>query len=397
MVGEAIGWKSSKRIGEIMIHELVGKIMKGIREAPLEAARFARGEYPSFVSSPKPAPLGQEVPVFMFHDVSERLFESQLAYLRANDYRTLTMAEFAAFLKGDFAVQGPSVLLTFDDGHKSWHGTAFPLLKKYGFSAVGFLVSSFIRELSAANVPWMSWLEAREIADSGVMSFESHTAFHDRVFTGAEPADFYRPGLFSNPLGLDEPWIGTGDGYTNRLPPGAPIHRYAPRLAGLPRFFDSPEARSACIGHVKAHGGESFFQRRGWRNELMKIWNMESGKQVAGAERFETALEQREAVAEGLRLARATIEDRLQREARYLCYPWGAGSAMADELSRESGYRGSFAVAGGRNSNAPGDAPWDVPRLKDDYIFRLPGKGRWSLAAITLHKLRRRADKTHIY
>ncbi len=380
-----------------MINELGGKIIKGISEVPLEVARFARGQYPSFVMSSRPPPLEQEVPVFMFHDVSERLFESQLAYLRANDYRTLTMPEFAALLKGDFAVQGPSVLLTFDDGHKGWHSTALPLLKKYGFSAVGFLVSSFIREEAAGESPWMSWREVREIADSGAMTFESHTAFHDRVFIGAEPADFYRPGLFSNPLGLDEPWIGMGDGYTNRLQPGTPIHRYSPRLIGHLRFFDSQDVRQACVGHVKAHGGESFFQRRGWRKELMKIWNLESGKQLAGTARFETEQEQREAVSGGLRLARATIEDRLQREARFLCYPWGASSALAVELSCESGYHGSFAVAGERRSNVPGDSPWDVPRLKDDYIFRLPGKGRMSLAAIALHKLRRRANKTHIY
>jgi peptidoglycan/xylan/chitin deacetylase (PgdA/CDA1 family) len=381
----------------MMIKELGGKIVKGIREVPLEAARFARGAYPSFLTSPDPAPLGQEVPVFMFHDVSEELFESQLAYLRANGYRTLTMAEFAAFLKGDFAGRGPSVLLTFDDGHKSWHRTAFPLLKKYGFTAVGFLVSSFIREEASGDSPWMSWQEVREIAEGGAMTFESHTAFHDRVFIGAEPADFYRPGLFSNPLGLDEPWIGTGGDYTNRLPPGAPIYRYSPRLSAEPRFFDSPEARSACAAHVQARGGESFFQRRGWRNELMKIWKNESGKQVAGTARFETEQEQREAISAGLRLSRATIEERLQREVRHLCYPWGAGSHLAVELSRECGFAGSFAVAGGRRSYVPGDSPWDVPRLKDDYIFRQPGKGRLSMASVVMRKLRRRAARTHIY
>ncbi len=380
-----------------MMNGLCGKIGRGVSEAPLELARLARGGYPSFVWSSNRDPLGQDVPVFMFHDVSLPRFESQLAYLKANDYKTLTMFDFMAFLKGDFRVQGPSVLLTFDDGHKSWHQTAFPLLQKYGFHAVGFLVSSFIRETPEPNSPWLSWPEVREIAESGFMSFESHTSFHDRVFIGRSVVDFFRPGLFLNTLGLDVPWVHTDEGYTNRLPLGAPIHAYAPRLAGMPRFCDDPAIRTSCARFVERHGAESFFKQSGWRRKLMEIWRSESGGRDCGSARFETPEEQRAEILNDLAQSRSVINERLQRETRHLCYPWGIGDELAVDVSREVGYESNCRVAGPRSGNIPGDSPWEVPRIKDDYIFRLPGKGRMSLAEIVLYKLHRRAEKENIY
>jgi hypothetical protein len=71
---------------------------------------------------------------------------------------------------------------------------------------------------------------------------------------------------------------------------------------------------------------------------------------------------------------------------------------LAQALSPEAGYLTSFgAEAAGRNSNRVGDSPFGIPRVKDDYIFRLPGEGRRPLLEIFLAKLRRRTRQLDIY
>ncbi|HEY9281414.1 MAG TPA: polysaccharide deacetylase family protein [Eoetvoesiella sp.] len=93
------------------------------------------------------------VPVLMYHHVSPSdgmittsptNFESQMAWLAKNGYGSLTTAEFAGHLNGN-PVPEKSVLITFDDGYLDNWVYAHPVLSKYGFSAVMFVVSSWIQ------------------------------------------------------------------------------------------------------------------------------------------------------------------------------------------------------------------------------------------------------------
>jgi peptidoglycan/xylan/chitin deacetylase (PgdA/CDA1 family) len=141
-----------------MITAIQNKVTKGLREAPREFFYLAKGAYPTFVTDLHPSPLRDEVPVFMFHTVDLQTFQQQLEYLHINGYRTLTLKQFMAFLEGKYRPQAPSVLLTFDDGDRSWYQVAYPLLKKYGFHAIGFVVPSYIHEEpeSSSQRGWLS-------------------------------------------------------------------------------------------------------------------------------------------------------------------------------------------------------------------------------------------------
>lgn len=154
------------------------------------------------------------VPVMMYHHVSpvEGMitvspgnFEQQLLWLKRRNYRSLTGGEFARHLDGAPA-PARSVLITFDDGYLDNWVYAYPLLKKYGYTAMVFLVTSWIgngmprhclgqgelpqtpshRDCEArieegrADEVMLRWSEVQAMRDSGVVEFHSHTHTHTR-------------------------------------------------------------------------------------------------------------------------------------------------------------------------------------------------------------------------
>ncbi|MCX5417433.1 polysaccharide deacetylase family protein [Streptomyces sp. NBC_00059] len=147
------------------------------------------------VSSPAPgAPAGgaragsrarSAAPVVLaYHDigrdsrsrytVTPEAFDAQLGALAAAGYRTLSSAEFVAYLRGGRAPGPRSVFLTFDDGaHGLWvHGDR--ILAKYRMRAAAFLIT---RAVGSHRPYYLSWEEIGRMARSGRWDFENHT--HD--------------------------------------------------------------------------------------------------------------------------------------------------------------------------------------------------------------------------
>ena len=87
--------------------------------------------------------------------------------------------------------QKVAILITFDDGYRDFAEYAWPLLKKYGFTATVNLVVDQIGGYNAWDEkeygeiePLMNWQEIRKLQAEGV-TFGSHTVNHvalDRVF-----------------------------------------------------------------------------------------------------------------------------------------------------------------------------------------------------------------------
>lgn len=85
------------------------------------------------------------------------------------------------------------------------------------------------------------------------------------------------------------------------------------------------------------------------------------------------------------------LEERLNKPIQHLAYPFGRGSSLAQTLSRKAGFLTNFwGSLIGHPYNTKGTDPYRLARLKEDYIFRLPGIGRKSLREIFAIKLRRR-------
>ena len=69
------------------------------------------------------------------------------------------------------------VLITFDDGYLDNYTNAYPILKKYGFKAMIFCITSFMDQ----GIPgYFTWEQAKEMEQNGI-SIESHTVTHNSM------------------------------------------------------------------------------------------------------------------------------------------------------------------------------------------------------------------------
>lgn len=126
-------------------------------------------------------PVGYSVPVIMYHGVSDDVWgstdmflspsdmEDQLRYLVENGYDPIWFEDLAQVADYD-----KPVLLTFDDGYVCNYETLYPMLQKYNVKATISIVTS-----SMSNRPTSMTKEmVRELADSGLVSIQSHTVNH---------------------------------------------------------------------------------------------------------------------------------------------------------------------------------------------------------------------------
>ncbi|MFF2481160.1 polysaccharide deacetylase family protein [Paenibacillus sp. NPDC058071] len=124
-----------------------------------------------------------KVAVLMYHDMSAdpgedaskwptAKFEAQLTLLQDNGFSVIDIETYLAFMLEGAAVPDNAVLLTFDDGYESFFTEAYPVLKKFGYPAVNFVIVSAIDRQTGR--PKMTWEQMREMKRSG-MSFYSHT------------------------------------------------------------------------------------------------------------------------------------------------------------------------------------------------------------------------------
>lgn len=151
------------------------------------------------------------VPVLTYHHVSPAAgpltvtpenFAKQMAMLSREGYTTLGSQAFGAYLAGE-RVPAKSVVVTFDDGYLDNWVYAHPILARHGFTALGFLVTSWVNDgplrpntaTAAYYLPKLlghgaakaaleagltdevivRWSEVRAMREAGTFEFHSHT------------------------------------------------------------------------------------------------------------------------------------------------------------------------------------------------------------------------------
>lgn len=110
-------------------------------------------------------------------------FEEQMSYLHEQGYHTLTLDEVKEYYQGK-SIPAKSVLLTFDDCFQSVKKYAYPILQKYNFHAVAFVVTSWLHDTAKDYNPEKSVCMTKDdLADiSDVFEYANHTnSFHQRT------------------------------------------------------------------------------------------------------------------------------------------------------------------------------------------------------------------------
>ncbi|MFZ4654238.1 MAG: poly-beta-1,6-N-acetyl-D-glucosamine N-deacetylase PgaB [Methylococcaceae bacterium] len=140
-------------------------------------------------------PEEERVPPFDRVAVSQAHFESHFAWLKKEGYRVVGFEDITIAAKGGKPLPDKAVLLTFDDGYKSFYTRVFPLLKKYHYPAVVALVGAWMESTDAKERPpnkaLLSWAEVRELKQSGLVEIASHSY------------DLHR-GITANPQGNEQ-------------------------------------------------------------------------------------------------------------------------------------------------------------------------------------------------
>lgn len=179
------------------LHQPVTEVQEQPTELPPAAAKefLWNGGKPHKIAGSDTV-VTERLPILMYHSIAtdgpERLerwrlsperFDEQLRYLRDAGYTSTTFDEWGKASLTRTPLAGRKVLLTFDDGYRDFLTDAWPLLRKYGFTATVFLVSGHVGEKNGwdtefgSNISLLSWQEIRALQTDGV-HFGSHTVNH---------------------------------------------------------------------------------------------------------------------------------------------------------------------------------------------------------------------------
>ncbi len=149
------------------------------------------------------------LPILMYHRVAPEgaaatarwrvtpeEFEEQLRYLSGEGYYSVSLDEWRLATEARRPLPGRAILLSFDDGYRDFATHAWPLLKRYGFTASMFLVADRIggtNEWDSAmgeTLELMDWDEILALQEEGA-EFGSHTCVHPPL-AGLSPAGVVR-------------------------------------------------------------------------------------------------------------------------------------------------------------------------------------------------------------
>ncbi|SPF47584.1 Putative xylanase/chitin deacetylase (fragment) [Candidatus Desulfosporosinus infrequens] len=100
-----------------------------------------------------------------------------MSYLKSNGFTCISLEQLydSGYLRSKFPSK--PIVITLDDGYDDNYTTAYPILKKYGFTASVFMISSYIN-----GDKFMSLAQLKELSNSG-WEIEDHTVNHVSLTT----------------------------------------------------------------------------------------------------------------------------------------------------------------------------------------------------------------------
>jgi peptidoglycan/xylan/chitin deacetylase (PgdA/CDA1 family) len=180
------------------LHFAGGGARAGTPAGTRPAAGGQRAAWRQWLSFPS---YRRVVPVVMYHSIGGRpsyittsraQFADQMRALKLGGFHTLTLGQYAAFVRGDLrGLPERPILLTFDDGRQDAYLAATPVLRKYGFHATELAVPGWVTGHPGFSV---SWAELAQMYHGSTWDVASHFGYGPEKIqvskTGATGARF---------------------------------------------------------------------------------------------------------------------------------------------------------------------------------------------------------------
>jgi peptidoglycan/xylan/chitin deacetylase (PgdA/CDA1 family) len=340
----------------------------------------------------------QAVPVIMFHSVGANklkwkyhflseditIFENKIRYLCEKRFNFIFHDDLFYYVRDGRPLPDKALMLTFDDGFLDNWMIVYPILKKYGVKFTIYASQEFVRSQSQVRpmidessksehgesetelAGYLSWEELAEMEKSDLVDIQSHTSTHTWHFSGPHVIDFispetidtyqwvlwnFSPHLKPLPLFKSE-WTPTKEAVL-----GFPVFENKRALVTR-RFIESDDLKSGLVDYVEHNGASKFFQRNDCRERLKEVVSRIEKK--GGLGRFETEEERHERLRYELLDNKRVLEQYLNKEIKYLCWP---GGAYNEELLRLAKHYGYWATTAQESCNRFGDDPAKVHRI----------------------------------
>ena len=138
----------------------------------------------------------ESLPILAYNRISTDIFEQHLQYLKYSGYYSVSWEEWQSAKLSKTPLPGKAVLLTFDGGYLDFFQYAFPLLKRFDFTATVFLVTESIgktnswEKADSEQVQLMEWPEIRQLRDAGIEVGSMSATY--QPLTGLSPTEIVR-------------------------------------------------------------------------------------------------------------------------------------------------------------------------------------------------------------
>jgi len=136
-------------------------------------------------------PNAVKVPILLYHHIAVSpvgsryyvppdKFEDEIRLLHDWGYAAITTSDLVRAITKGAALPPRPVLITFDDGNEDNYTTAFPIMQKYGFTGVLYIVVQYM------NLP--NYLTAAQIQEMAAAGWEvgSHSETHRNLPTSPD-------------------------------------------------------------------------------------------------------------------------------------------------------------------------------------------------------------------
>jgi len=131
-----------------------------------------------------------KVPVLMYHHISDEVnnsmvvskdkFYEDMITLKEAGYEGIFLTDLYEYLQGNTTLPDKPIIITFDDGYSSFYEIAYPIAQetnmKLTVSIIGWSVGrDKMMDNNTPIIPHFSWIEAKEMLDSGLIDIQNHT------------------------------------------------------------------------------------------------------------------------------------------------------------------------------------------------------------------------------